>query len=197
MREREREQDPYWSDDVLGGDIPLPGGTTLGRLRLHQSEEVYHGRDIAELIPLSHPTGSRTYIHAKPYVLAPEITLTIGLFTTPRETGAVGEVVESHWEGMRHVEIGQAQAWYYPADRLLVLRECYLFDRWRAADPVHDPALNGLWHGFEAELRCRFPAAERMATPSWEDIYERPAWQTFLSQQGYAPATTGAFFKTP
>lgn len=97
---------------------------------------------------------------------------------------------------MRHVEIGQAQAWYYPSERLLVLWECYLFDRWRLADPVQDPALNGLWQRFEAELLARFPEAELMATPSWKDIYERPAWQTFLNQQGYAPATTGAFVKT-
>jgi hypothetical protein len=112
------------------------------------------------------------------------------------ETGVIGEIVDSHWAGMRHVEIGQAQAWYYPAERLLVLWERYLFDHWRLADPVRDPALHGLWQRFEAELLARFPEAERLATPSWEDMYERPAWQTFLRQQGYAPATTGAFVKT-
>ena len=74
-------------------------------------------------------------------MLEPEITLTVGLSSTPREMGAVGEVVDATWKGMRHVEIGQAQAWSYPAERLLVLWECYLFDRWRLADPLQDRAL--------------------------------------------------------
>jgi hypothetical protein len=175
----------------------LPDGAALVRLRLHQSEETYHGRNVAELVPLSHPTGSRTYVHARPYVLEPEVTLTVDLFPIARETGAVGKVVDSSWEGMRHVEIGQAQAWYYPGDRLLVLWECFLFDRWRAADPVQDSALNALWQSLEDELRSRFPAAERLATPSWEDIYERSAWEAFLTRRGYAPATPGAFVKKP
>ena len=123
------------------GEPRLPTETALVRLWLHQSDEAYHGRTIAELVPLSHPSGSRSYIHARPYVLEPEITLTVELSPTPQATGAVGEVADSAWEGMRHVEIGQAQAWYYPADRLLVLWECYLFDRWRLADPLCDPAL--------------------------------------------------------
>jgi hypothetical protein len=170
MREREGEVDPYWSEDVLLGEVALPDGPTLVRLRLHQSEEPYHGRNIAELVPLSQPTGTRTYVHAQPYVLVPEITLSVGLSPTPQETGVIGEVVDSTWKGMRHVEIGQAQAWYYPVDRLLVLWECYLLDRWRLDDPLHDPALAALWEGFEGQLLARFPATERIATPSWEDL---------------------------
>jgi hypothetical protein len=194
-RERHREPDPYWTDDVLLGEVPLPGGPALVRLRAHHAVERYHGRNVAELVPLAHPVGERGYVHARPYVLEPEITLTVGLFPTLREGGAVGEVVDSAWEGMRHVEIGQAQAWHYPADRLLVLWEGYLFDRWRSADPMHNPALAAVWRGFEEHLLARFPDTERIATPSWEDIYERPAWQAFLSQHGYAPATPGVFVK--
>jgi hypothetical protein len=140
-------------------------------------------------------SGTRRYVHARPYVLAPDITLTVSLFSTPRETGAIGDVVAASWEGMRHVEIGQAQAWYYPADRLLVLWECYFFDRWRLADPVHDPALAALWDGFAQHLVTRFPETTCIATPSWEDLYERPAWQAFLTLHGYALATPGAFAK--
>ena len=165
------------------------------RLKLHQSEERI--RDHEELLPLEHKSGPRLYVHAKPYVLEPAITLTVGLCPTSTETGAVGEVVGSEWEGMRHREVGQAQAWYYPLDRLLMLWECYLFDSYRQTDPVHDPALHAVWQGFEAELLRRFPEAERMATPAWEDIYERPAWQTFLAQQGFQPATPGVFLKEP
>src|SRR5215211_202643 len=121
MTERELESDLYWSDVTLLGEVPFPDGDALVRLWVHQSGEPFHDRNIAELIQLHHPTGSRTYIHAKPYVLAPEITLALDLFPTPHETGAVGQVVASDWEGMHHVEIGQAHAWYYAPDRLLVL----------------------------------------------------------------------------
>jgi hypothetical protein len=96
---------------------------------------------------------------------------------------------------MRHVAIGQAQAWFYPGDRLLVLWECYLRDPWRQADPLRDPALAALWRGFEDRLLTRFPAANRIATPAWEDPYPGPAWQAFLAQQGYAPATAAVFWK--
>ena len=48
MKEREREHDPYWSDDILLGEIPLSQGATLVRLRLHHSEESYDRRSIAE-----------------------------------------------------------------------------------------------------------------------------------------------------
>ena len=40
MRERQVEQDPYWSDDILLGKVRLPTEAALVRLRLHQSEEV-------------------------------------------------------------------------------------------------------------------------------------------------------------
>lgn len=69
MKEREIGRDAYWSDDTLLGEIPLPDGASLVRLRLHQSEVRYHGRNIAELVPLSQPTGTRSYVHARPYLL--------------------------------------------------------------------------------------------------------------------------------
>ena len=169
MREREHEtHDPYWTDDLSLGGVALPGGEATVRLRWHRSEERI--RDHEELLPLAHKTGPRFYVHARPYVLEPAITLAVGLSPTPTEEGTVGEVIGSEWEGMRHREIGQAQAWYYPLDRLLMLWECYLFDSYRQTDPVRDPALQAVWRGFEAELIGRFPQAQRVATPAWEDI---------------------------
>ena len=38
-------------------------------------------------------------------------------------------------------EIGQAQAWYYPADHLLVLWECFLEDPFRQDEPTADELL--------------------------------------------------------
>ena len=163
------------------------------RLRLHVSEDRFRGRET--LYPLAHPNASRTYIHAKPYVLEPEIVLGIDLFPAPVLDGAVGTVRSASWEGMRHRVVGNAQAWHYPADRLLVFWECFLEDRVRHADPLRDPLLATVWTGFERLLRDRFPATERIATPSWEDFYERPAWQQFLGDQGFLPFSPGCFVK--
>ena len=117
------------------------------------------------------------------------ITLSIGLYPTPTESGTIGEVVDSTWEGIRHREIGTAQAWWYPADRVLMLWECYLNDDVRQEDPLTEQVLVMVWTGFEGALRDRF------ATPSWEDLYERPAWQQFLAGQGFEPFTPGCFVK--
>jgi hypothetical protein len=37
MSEREREPNPCWTDDILVGEFPLPGGAAVARLRLHSS----------------------------------------------------------------------------------------------------------------------------------------------------------------
>jgi hypothetical protein len=173
--------------------MTLPEGPALVRLRLHQAEEPIPDRP--SLVPLAHPVGSRISVHAQPYVLEPDIALTVELRHVSPIPGVIGRVIDRTWEGMRHIAIGQAQAWCYPADRLLVLWECYLFDSYRQQDPRRDPALATLWQGFEAELRRRSPEATRIATPAWEDIYPRPAWQAFLAQHGYGPGTPGCFVK--
>lgn len=75
MGEREPipdNEDSYWADDLAIGEIPLFGETSTVRLRLHISDEAYHGRE--ELYPLSHPSGQPTYVHGRPYVSEPVIT---------------------------------------------------------------------------------------------------------------------------
>jgi hypothetical protein len=186
MHEREHDTDPYWTDDFLLAEAPVQGEPSAVRLRLHRAEE---------LVPLAHRTGTRAYVHAKPYVLEPELTLSVGLYPAETDQGAIGEVLSSDWVGMRQREIGQAQAWFYPADRLLILWECFLEDQFRHDDPLHDPALAAFWTGFEGVLLARFPQTRRIATPSWEDLYERPAWQLFLGGQGYEAFSPGAFVK--
>ena len=110
MSEREREIDPYWTEDLLLGEAQVQGEPSLVRMRLHVSEEPYHASNREELVPLAHRTGFRTYVHAKPYVSEPSIDLTVGLYPTETEQGAIGEVLASDWVGMRQREIGQAQA---------------------------------------------------------------------------------------
>lgn len=141
MSEHQADPDPYWTADVELGDVPLRGESTTVCLRLRESDERFtrHG----ELVPLTQTTGTRRYIYARPYVLEPDIRLTVALSPTPRPDGAIGRVSGVRWAGMRHREVGQAQAWYYPADALLVLWECYLYDA--AADPRRGAAGRLAW----------------------------------------------------
>jgi len=176
MKEHESSP-PYWQQDLLLGEARIHGERTSLRLRLHTSEESYHGR-AHELVTLSQPL----------------ISLSVAL--TPEPTSEeLGTVMDSQWEGFRHEEVGAAQVWFYPADRLLVLWEAYLFEPYTQPDPPQDSALATLWTGFEAQLVDRFPTAERIVTPDWEDPYEGEQWQAFLRQQGYQPFQSRVFAK--
>ena len=194
MASPEQERDPYWQDDIALGEGRFYRGTLSSiRMRLHTSVERFAGR--REVVPLRHPTGERVYVHGKPYILVPDITLTVDLSPRPTVPGAVGEVAGADWTGMRHEEIGQAQAWYYPADQLVILWECFPEARYRTSDdPLQDTTLAGLWSGFEAWLRQRFPDARQLVT-TYEDLYARDRWQRFLAERGYAPVAPAAFAK--
>jgi len=198
MTESERRdispEDPYFQHDELIGDVMLRGEPYSLRLKLHEAEERI--RDHEELFPVTQRTGTRRYFHAKPYVLEPEITLTVGLSPTVRPDGAIGEVTDAEWRGMRHREVGQAQAWYYPADRVLVIWECFLLDQYMVPEPSRDMTLGTLWSGFEWTLLARLPRPERIVT-TWEDIYPRERWADFLLTQGYTPDAPATFTKTP
>ncbi len=195
----EHDQEPYWQEDYWQQDLAIGEGIIDGehtglRLRAHVVEEHYRGRDDG-LIHLTHATGARVYIQARPYILEPEITLTIGTYDVPTPEGVVGEVLSSQWEGLTHRDIGQAQGWGYPADRVAVLWECYLFDRYRDRALSQDRTMVTLWAGVERLLLTQLPGLERIVTPSWEDIYELPDWQAFLARQGYRCFSERAFLK--
>jgi hypothetical protein len=194
MSHPEHEPEPYWQADVAIGEGRFFRGETYTiRMRLHTATERASRRH--EIVPLSDAVRERVYVHGKPYLLMPDITLTVGLSQQPEPSGAIGTVSGSEWMGMRHEEIGQAQAWYYPSDQLLLLWECFPEGRYRRSnDPYRDPVLSTLWHGFEAWLIDRFPEARRLVT-TWEDLYDRPLWQQFLEGQGYTPRAPAAFAK--
>jgi hypothetical protein len=194
MKEQERERGPYWQHDVaLGEGTFYQDQLYTIRMKLHTSLEPFRGQE--ELVRLDHPVTNRTYLHAKPYILEPQIMLTVDLYDKPTGEGAISKIDATEWTGMRHHDIGNAQAWYYQQDQLLVLWECYLFDFARTEDPASDKNLTTIWSGFEHHLRERFPHTQRIVTPSWENIYERSAWQAFLQQQGYRTFNNQAFLK--
>src|SRR5205085_26221 len=140
----------------------------LVRGKLHLAEEPYSKTDAdLEIVPLSQKKGMSTYVNMHAYVLVPNITLTIGLYAQPKQFAdqepAIGEVIgASEKPNMREQEIGDGQAWYYGADKTLVLWECG-FTRRFAEAPIHqDPNMTGLWTGFERFLLSQFPHAEQI-----------------------------------
>jgi hypothetical protein len=200
MREREQPQqhEPFWPIDVMVGEGRFAGETSTIRLQARITEERYrHSDSRDEIVPLTTRAGTRWYVLAQPYLLEPAISMRIGLYPSPRPDGAIGEVLSSEWEAMRHVVIGNAQAWLYQEDHTLIVWEAYLHGRWRQPDPVQDEALKTLWSGFERLLLERLPPVERIAVPSREPIYEgqKERWQAFLRELSYEPVNERAFGK--
>ncbi len=68
--------------------------------------------------------------------------------------------------------------WYSPADRAIVLWECF----------------REVWRGFGQALIARSPGAKRFIT-TWEDSYERAGWRRFLERHGYRQAEPAVFTK--
>lgn len=98
MRE---SRDPYWHDDLLLTEAASIRGTPRTvRLQLHHSTERYHQQ--SELFPLMTIRGERDYFHGKPYLLVPDVTVTVGLYPRSGSGDAIGEVIGSGWQGMRH-----------------------------------------------------------------------------------------------
>lgn len=117
MQQRSQEQ-PYFALDtfLFEGLFRYFGKEPVQvRGKIHANEEAYRltpaERDIEPIEILS---GRRHYVHLKPYVLVPDIRLTIGLYPQPTQGGAIGEVLSSRENREIEVEIGQAQALVLP-----------------------------------------------------------------------------------
>lgn len=133
----------------------LPIGMGLS-LKLHASEGQYHRPNVGiERQFLVHDWGNKTYVMGHP--------VTAGM--TPAE------------------RVGNAQAWYYHEDGVLVLWECYLYMK-QSPRPIEDAKHLATWRAFEAEMIRRFRPAV-VVTPSWDPLYETGDWQEFLEGEGY------------
>ncbi len=174
----------------------------LVRGKVHKSEEQYSLRHAeTEIVPIKTLTGERTYFHMKPFVLIPDIRLTIGLYKKPKQYAdqepAIGEVINSYEQPrMKEQEIGQAQAWYYPPDKTIVLWECYLYEFVRDTSLIEDPNMRDLWQGVERFLLTQCAGAERITTPSNDPIAETmEEYQQFLGALSYQPVAKAAWGK--
>src|SRR5918996_6406563 len=141
------DTDPYWTHNPVIGEGDIQGHKSLIRLHIHRSEEqAYHAET---LFPIDIKRGdTKTYFHAKPYLLIPRMTLTIGLTKPKADSDEIGRVIGSDVTKLQEREIGNAQAWYYPADNALVLWECYLFEPYAQKDLLKDPLFTTIWKSF-------------------------------------------------
>jgi hypothetical protein len=187
------DTDPYWTHNVLLGEGEVEKHKSLIRLHLHRSEErAYHEES---LFPISVKRGDpKIYFHAKPYILIPRMTLTVGLTRPKADSDAIGRVIGADVTKLQEREIGNAQAWYYPREKALVLWECYLFEPYAKRDPRNDPLLATLWQGFEKALLQELPDTTMIYT-TYEPIYARSVYKTFLALQGYGLTKKVAFRK--
>jgi hypothetical protein len=186
------DTDPYWTHNLVIGEGNIQGHKSLIRLHLHRSEETFHHAE--SLFPIPSQKGTRSYFHAKPYILIPKMTLTIGLTRPKADSDEIGRVIGSDVSKLQELEIGNAQAWYYPEDMALVLWECYLFEPYAKKDPLKDPLLATVWQEFEKTLLKELPDTDRIYT-TYEPIYTRPVYKAFLATQGYRPIEKVAFVK--
>jgi hypothetical protein len=196
-------EDEFWTEhrELLTAHFPTyyrEPQTVFGRF--HTSEEDYFGV-ASEIVPLTQKKDRCTYIMMQPYVREPQWILTIGLYDKPKlsadQDAAIGETIgEPQAQGFREVQLGDAQAWYYPADKTIVLWECFFHDRFRKHPLPDDTNMHNLWEGFEQWLVQKFPQAKTLATPFHDPIAQSiEEYQAFLQSLGYSPLTQGAFGK--
>jgi len=128
--------------------------------------------------------------------------MTVGLYQKPKhyadQDEALGEVLSTQVKDVRQHQIGNAQAWYYPQDKLIVMWESFLDAHMRNVTSLtEDMYMQKLWSSFEQWLAKQFPEATRIVTPFNDPIAEPiDEYQTFLRSLGYEPVAKAAFGKT-
>jgi hypothetical protein len=191
--------DPFWTHDTFLFDgtfryyrdkkLPVRG-------KLHVSEERY-SNDGLELVKLKTRQGVRAYVMMHPYVIVPNLVTTV--IVNPKQYADAGEMLGktagTRVEGFRDVQIGNAQAWYYPEDQVLVLWECFLASFVRDAPLGKDHNMVQLWTGFERWLLERYPETERIVTPWMDPLWQPKDYQAFLRRRGYKEGEPGTYTK--
>jgi hypothetical protein len=197
-------EDDYWTEYLQLFTAQFPSYYTKPQHvygRFHTSEERYFAVQ-HEIIPLSEKRGTRTYVIMQPYVHEPKLSITVGLYPKPKryadQDEAIGQTIgQPKQDGFREVQVGNAQAWYYPQDKILVLWECFFDSRFRRLPLPEDTNMQKLWQGFEHWLISQFPHAKTLATPFNDPIAQSTEeYQSFLKSLGYTPLAPGAFGKS-
>ena len=193
------DADEYWTEEVQIGagtfryyhNEPRPVWA-----RVHVSAGPYiFEREEQAITPVTHRRGMRTYVHAQVCTWEPNLFFTVGLLSRPATDGSIGQVVGTEQRGQRRQELGKTQAWYYPADRLIMLWECFFNSFYRDVPLLVDANMTALWQGMERWLTERFPEVQRLVTPFRDPLFSDKDYQAFLRRLGYAPVVQAAFGK--
>jgi hypothetical protein len=201
--QREVVEDDFWTEHNPLFTAQFPSYYTKPQKvwgRFHRSEEKYSASS-HEIIPISEKAGKRAYVMMQPYVLEPKLTITVGLYDKPKQyadqDSAIGKAIgQPKQQGFREAQAGNAQAWYYYADKTIVLWECFFESRFRRHPLPEDLNMQKLWKGFEHWLIKQFPHATTLATPFNDPIAQSiKEYQAFLKTLGYSPLAEAAFGK--
>ena len=196
-------EDSFWTHDTLlfEGRFNYYHDKKLEvRGKIHVAGEQYDFHNFGHSLErsyLKNPKGRRAYHLLHPYVLQPNIVMSF--VVQPKHYADLGTILgkttDSRVEGLRHHDIGNAQAWYYPQDNVLVLWECFFHDFVRDVPLLQDRNMANLWTGFEQWLLTRYPETERIVTPYADPIWNVKEYQTFLRARGYKKGQPGTFTK--
>lgn len=193
------DHDSFWTEhaELFQGIFPYYRNTPYAvHAKFHRSEEQY--RDVNhEIVPVSQPKGTRTYVMMHFYTIEPDVYITFNV--KPKVYADLGEVLgnvqSSEVKGLREQQIGNAQAWYYPADRTIVLWECFFDRHFRGTALTQDTNMNALWQHVEYALKDFFPDSTRIVTPFSDPLFTTEEYQTFLRTLGFEPVAKAAFGK--
>ena len=92
-------EDDFWTERLPFFTAQLPAYYRKPQQihgKFHTSEEQYEASQY-EIIPISERKGKRTYVMMQPYVVEPNLTLTIGLYSNPKhyadQESPIGETI--------------------------------------------------------------------------------------------------------
>jgi hypothetical protein len=145
--------------------VTLDGLSFPVSLEANITEESYKSHTKArEFVPLTVNEGMRNRIDAQFFI-----------------TGANSAMTRE----IRQARFGDAQAWFYQEDKILLLWRCNLLDLFKDQSPVEDHNLHVLWVRFEQFLLQSFPQATLVLTPSWNRPYDQKLWEQFIHLRGF------------
>jgi hypothetical protein len=157
------------------------------RGKVHLEDEKYF-KGHKEIFPLTKEEEKRIYVSMVPYFNIPNIIVTASFNNQSAfNAGSIGKVVSSQTNGYNRHQIGMAQAWYYPENKIILLWECLLYSLYRIDDLGIDGNTLKLWTSFEKILINEFPLAKYMLTTHQDPAYKDEAYRSFLKSLGYKP----------
>lgn len=130
---------PALTLNLLLGEIEGAHSERWGlRLAVEAWEEPHRGHTaLGRFLP---PADRQLYVRGEPYVLLPQVTMSVVLPGGTEQDGSIGRLAGPPLlEGLLHHRVGSCQAWVIPSFRVALIWEAYLYGPWRRSpDPQED-----------------------------------------------------------